>query len=229
MPFFWLDTPIMAAPLLNVLGVVRTLWSFIFCVCVPDSEASTVPATQAEVKASIKQVQKMRANNTTKDPAPEVVSPRPQLKREVQSKEILTEKPSKSLKVPPTAAKAKVQPPQPAPKPAPQPPVKAENASPATARAVAQCLARKSTSELTSTPSQTSSAKPGKKAGFDPSPPAESEHDDDEDDDAESMNSEEYRELERKERAKREAKNRYMRFSRSLKSTLTHEISLATI
>eukprot|EP00435_Cladocopium_sp_Y103_P009905 s2850_g2.t1 len=179
----------------------------------PDSDATTVAASEGEVQkklAASKKPQEPETNTST-----EADSHRPKLSQRTQSKEFLKEKeePERSPDhvggapgVKTTAVKARAQ-----PTPARVPPKTEEQA---TAEAVAQCLQRKSTAELNKT------------HGFDPSgSPQESKDQAQEGSDSEDVNSdmesEDYQKKELLAKAKRAAHARYMRFSRSLVSKRT--------
>ena len=200
----------------------------------PDSEASTIPGTEEELKAmAIQRAKDVQAVQVT--PPPKIKrshtdasdTSQPKLSREVQSKKVL-----------PTAVKAQGAPPIRA---------KIEQVEPAakrTSQAVQECLRRPSTKDLAS-PSPTqpsnpprkamktptgkaaapkvvqapmptaSSAAPASKAASAPPPPDPTPPPSDDD-----YDSDEDRRLAELARAKREAHARYMRFSRSLSSGL---------
>ena len=218
---------------------------------VSDSEASTVPANDADAKQKALKGLKAAQAEETRTPVDKLkrkdardmdqLSSEPKLPRRLQSKPILREGDETQVAIKksetsetlaytlnqavPTAAKAtavkaKAQPPTTA---------KCEPETP-TSKAVSQCLGRASTKELQaatqqpshgntpSTPKAAAAASPpapvapqAKAAQTDPDPDSDSES---------SADDEELRRIEREQKAKREAHARYMRFSRSLTSTL---------
>lgn len=216
---------------------------------VSDSEASTVPAKDEDVRKHVLQGLKAGQVEETHTPVDKLkrkgakdmdqLSSEPKLPRKLQSKPILKEgdegdeaqveiKKSDTAETLPypaaakaTAVKAKAGPPK----------TKIEPETP-TSKAVSQCLGRASTQELqaVATPAGTPSAPHGNTpttptAPTAPPPPvapqAKAALQDDPGSDAESsVDSEELRRIEREQKAKREAHARYMRFSRSLTSTL---------
>lgn len=177
------------------------------------------------------------------------LSSQPKLPKKIQSKEILKDncdttktsavKVKKSdtaetlkyhqpeVKVQPTAAKARAQPlaakVEPAATPATPSPTETPTA-PATpvSKAVSQCLNRASTKELQA--SQTPSASDSRKTPPDSQPKAKAAPPQDSEDES-SMDSEEVRKMEAEAKGKRDAHARYMRFSRSLKSTLVESVA----
>ena len=179
----------------------------------PDSDASTVPASETEIQQKLalskKQVEPETGDSNKTD------SQRPTLPRRIQSKELLKEEatlPNQSegnpgVRTQATAVKAKAQPP---------PKVAFKEETETTAHAVAQCLARKSTAELNG----------GNSGG--PSPAGSADQEPDASDSESEVNSDvESEEYERKEalvKAKKAAHARYMRFSRSLTSVLDVKI-----
>ena len=173
----------------------------------PDSDASTVPASETEIQQKLalskKQVEPETDNSNKTD------SQRPKLPQRIQSKELLKDEatsPNQSqgnpgVRTQATAVKAKA-----------QPKVAFKEETETIAHAVAQCLARKSTAELNG----------GSSGG--PSPAGSADQEQDASDSESEVNSDvESEEYERKEalvKAKKAAHARYMRFSRSLTSVL---------
>ncbi|CAK9056015.1 unnamed protein product [Durusdinium trenchii] len=203
-----------------------------------ESTATTVPATEEEVRREINRGRQALGRHALTTPSPKAgTAPadeekssqpkRPKLPQRSQSQQILAPEQvevagsSSGSKQVATAVKAK------AAKPAPP---KVEPASevmtPDTAKAVSECLKRKSTSELVARVAKP--ARPDPKASSqqadkkcakavsekDPDEEAEESSEDDEKD-------EKWKKEEERLRAKREAHARYMRFSRSFKSKRT--------
>ena len=205
----------------------------------PDSDASTVPATPAELVAASakrqKDVEKTRVlhrKDANADIQAPVTPPPSKLSRKVQSAEFL--QPAKPPHAPaPTATKAKAAPPK---QKLEEP--KEEPATPQTTQAVADCLQRASTTELeagqkgkepkpkgTAVADTTAKPKPQPKKPKAPADEEKSDEKSDEESDESEDSGENSDESEgtRAERAellksKRAAHARYMRFSRSLKS-----------
>ena len=211
----------------------------------PDSDATTVPATDEQLKQHRKDVRMVaRPRVKQSKSAEELGESCPRLDGDKQSKLLLGEE--TAVKQPPatkaTAVKAK-----PAPKVDPsdkdhgQAPTKDEHTGnqtdPRVAKAVQECLSRASTADLSgqtptrtlstgnlSSPStgtvptphtQTANANPqGTRSTTGPADPSDSENEEHEEDE------EELRRTEAAVRAKRQAHARYMRFSRSLTSSL---------
>ena len=199
----------------------------------PDSDASTVPAKTEDAKRmAIEKTREAKARELQVTPPCRVktqeleeLSSKPKLTKEIQSKPVLEPEASKVA----TAVKAKA-----------APPVVKEEAkgSLETSQAVQDCLRRPSTTELSSpappSPPKRIEKKPEKEktkeskdtaktkeksAGSEPTPVA-SAPPGPPDSDSESSDSEEDRKKEAQAKAKREAHARYMRFSRSLTSSL---------
>ena len=181
----------------------------------PDSDASTVPASETEIQQKLAE--------SKKQPEPETGNPnetdsqRPKLSPKVQSKELLKDDVARSrdqsqghegVRSVPTAVKAKAQPP---------PKVTFKQETQDTALAVAQCLSRKSTAELNGgNSSDPPAGSPDQKAHGAP---------DESDSEVNSeLESEEYDRKEALVKAKKAAHARYMRFSRSLTSVLDVKI-----
>lgn len=192
------------------------------------------------------------SHKSEKQHQPKEADPRGQLKREIQSTELLGEKEKEKPDAPKAtkalAVKAKAAPKQSATQPAKAEPTPAslvkEPSSPTKANAVLSCLQRQSTVELNkgiqsnqSTPARASegsvqntpSSKESEKShnsaqqkipvskGSAAAPEPESNQEDSSSDE----DSEQAAKEEEKARARREAHARYMRFSRSLTSTLS--------
>ncbi|CAK8988834.1 unnamed protein product, partial [Durusdinium trenchii] len=185
----------------------------------PDSDATTVPASAEEVKKFKSGI----AHHVQKTPTPrgkvvENKSSEPKIKKQIQSKRILEEDEGKNEKKPArTAVKAKPQPRQ-----QPDQVAKAEVGSetPRTAKAVQECLKRASTADiLHKTPKTGSTTTPSTapRHGSDEPCSPESQNSRAESDE-ESADEEEWAKKAAQARAKREAHARFMRFSRSLKS-----------
>ena len=171
----------------------------------PDSDASTVPASETEIQQKLavskKQVEPETSNTTD--------SQRPKLPQRIQSKELLkgeATSPNQSqgnpgVRTQATAVKAKAQPPT---------KVAFKEETETTAQAVAQCLARKSTAELNG----------GNSGGPPPAGSPDQEPDASDSEVDSDLESEEYDRREALVKAKKAAHARYMRFSRSLTSVL---------
>ena len=185
----------------------------------PDSDATTVPASAEEVKKFKSGI----AHHVQKTPTPkgkvvENQSSEPKIKKQIQSKRILEEDEGKNEKKPArTAVKAKPQPRQ-----QPDQVAKAEvgGETPRTAKAVQECLKRASTAEiLHKTPKTGSTTTPSTapRHGSDEPCSPESQNSRAESDE-ESADEEEWAKKAAQAKAKRQAHARFMRFSRSLKS-----------
>ena len=188
----------------------------------PDSDATTVAASEGEVQKKLAASKKPQEPET--NTSMEADSHRPKLSQRTQSKEFLKEKeqPERSpdpvagahvAKSHATAVKAKAQPPV-----SVRVPPKTEEE--ATAEAVAQCLQRKSTAELNKAHSFASLGSP-----------QESKDQANEGSDSEDVNSdmesEKYQKKEKLAKAKRAAHARYMRFSRSLVSAWVSSFNIS--
>ena len=209
----------------------------------PDSVASTLPATPSEVETAIKNGKlALVAVQPTVSPTPGSKSARPKLDRKTQSKAILDDPKKMPQSTPPTrtAVKAAAKP----AKPPSVPPKLERTMTPETSKAVHQCLGRASTADLlssTGTPStetpkttpspptrtSTKSVQPAASQSAPPSPETGSEESSDEEDDEEMLEKRE--EESRVVKAKKEAHARYMRFFRSLRSILPPTLLLMYI
>ena len=134
----------------------------------PGSDASTVPATEDEVKRRREEVRKTpRPQIKESKSTMELGEREPRLRRDVQSHELLGEPKRKAQKQPATAVKARAAPPKSVSPKAAQGDAKVEGTTPdrsqgVTALAVQECLHRRNTAELqepTTPPAPSSSGK----------------------------------------------------------------------
>ena len=190
----------------------------------PDSEASTVPATEKELEEAKQKRKEVGAELVTppsklmkvkKSESAETFS-EPKLSRAVHSKSVLEAKPGDERKVSATAVKAKAAPKQPLTIAKPE----QSQQDAKRAQAVHDCLRRPSTGDMAVSQPRSKDPKDRKTAGdasgADPPTPPEDPPDDDGDgSDSESEEARKARQI----RAKRMAHARYMRFSRSLQSS----------
>ena len=216
----------------------------------PGSDASTVPATEDEVKRRREEVRKTpRPQIKESKSTMELGEREPRLRRDVQSHELLGEPKRKAQKQPATAVKARAAPPKSVSPKAAQGDAKVEGTTPdrsqgVTALAVQECLHRRNTAELqepTTPPAPSSSGKrkqspsgsgkskqshasksSGKKATPAPPPPPPPSESEHSQSASESESDDEEALALQEEvvREKKEAHARYMRFSRSLTSYL---------
>ena len=120
----------------------------------PGSDASTVPATEDEVKRRREEVRKTpRPQIKESKSTMELGEREPRLRRDVQSHELLGEPKRKAQKLPATAVKARAAPPKSVSPKAAQGDAKVEGTTPdrsqgVTALAVQECLHRRNTAEL---------------------------------------------------------------------------------
>lgn len=120
----------------------------------PGSDASTVPATEDEVKRRREEVRKTpRPQIKESKSTMELGEREPRLRRDVQSHELLGEPKRKAQKQPATAVKARAAPPKSVSPKAAQGDAKVEGTTPdrsqgVTALAVQECLHRRNTAEL---------------------------------------------------------------------------------
>ena len=214
----------------------------------PDSDATTVPAKTLEARRLAakdceiaKETEEQQAEQQAEAATPNPSS-KPNLKREVQSQEMLAEAPPQKTKrlrrmdahdpmgpgteevqpkqqtvhAPPaaTAVKAKAAPPVKVPKQESQ-----ESHGPQ-AKAVAECLARSSTADMETANTQETKDVTAKKLKVACDPPPPPDPDDHGSNGSDSEDSDEFKRKEKILKVKKEAHARYMRFHRSLSSTL---------